>query len=191
MNVEFSWGEHVGQESRKTWKEKLENGFFDKYMSGIGLDIGGTGYVSDVKPILPSAIIVDLDYPGYDGYRLPFADQSQDYVYSSHCLEHIYNDERTIKEWFRVLKVGGHMIIVVPHQWLYEKKQYKPSRFNEDHKRFYTAGSLVYSVEMALEINTFRIRHLRENDKGHDYNQPDEEHSKGEYEIEIVLEKLK
>lgn len=180
----------VGEESSKTYKEKCLNGFFDKYMSGSGLEIGYKGYIEGVVPILPSAIGVDLDYPNYNGVSLPFSDESQNYVYSSHCLEHVSDSIGAIKEWFRVLKPHGYLIIIVPHQYLYEKKVDLPSRFNADHKRFYTSATLVQEIEMALAPNTFRIRHLRENDEGHDYLQQPTEHSKWCYEIEVVIEKL-
>ena len=76
------YGKTVGEESRKTWLNKARTGFFQKYMFGInGLDIGGTGYLENVKPILPTATIVGLDFPGYDGKILPFEDNSQDYIY--------------------------------------------------------------------------------------------------------------
>lgn len=184
------WAKNVGEESRKTFVEKLHSGFFSKYMFGKGLDIGGTGYLKNVHAILPTAIIVDLDYPGYDGHILPFEDNSQDYVYSSHVLEHIKSFQEPIREWFRVVKKGGYIITAVPHRDLYEKKDVPPSRFNEDHKRFYTAQKLLLEFEISLPKNSYRVRHLQENDKGHDYLQPAEEHSKGQYDIEVVIQKL-
>lgn len=180
----------VGGESRKTYKEKLQNGFFEKYMSGNGLDIGYSGYEKDVVPILETAIGVDKDYPGYDGRRLPFPSNSQDYVYSSHVLEHIEDYMVTINEWVRVTKPGGFIITVVPHRDLYEKQRKLPSKWNADHKRYYTPASLLKEFELALSINSFRVRHLQDNDKDHDYNQSETEHSKGQYEIELVIQKL-
>jgi SAM-dependent methyltransferase len=180
----------VGTESRKTYKEKLENGFFDKYMSGIGLDIGYKGYEENIVPILESAQGIDLETPGYDGRTLPFEDNSLDYVYSSHCLEHISDYKNYIKEALRVLKPGGYIITVVPHRDLYEKKLTLPSQWNGDHKRFYTSASLCKEFEESLPINSYRIRHLHENDAGHKYDQPENEHSVGQYEIELVVQKL-
>lgn len=181
---------HVGTESRRTYEDKCLNGFFDKYMSGNGLDVGYTGYEKDIEPILSTAIGIDLGYPGYDGVYLPFDDNSQDYVYSSHCLEHIemYND--VIEDWFRVLKIGGHMIIVVPHQYLYEKKRRAPSKWNEDHKRFYTPASLLSEIENTLKPNTYRVRLLEDGDKGFNYSIDPTKHSDGQYEITLVLEKI-
>lgn len=187
----MSWGNDVGQESRKTWLQKTLNGFFDKFMSGNGLDIGFAGYIDGVNPILPTAIGVDTNYPGYDGRTLPFNDNSQDYVYNSHCLEHILDYKKAIQEWHRVTKTGGFIIIVVPHRDLYEKRLTLPSIFNGDHKRFYTSASLLKEVEDSLPINSYKIRHLRENDEGHVYSDPPEIHSRGLYEIELVLQKLR
>lgn len=180
----------VGEESSKTYEEKLASGFFKKYMAGLGLEIGYKGYLPNVQPILDTAIGIDLDYPGYDGLILPFSDKSQDYVYSSHVLEHIEEWWIILDEWFRVIKPKGHLVIIVPHKDLYEKKNHLPSRFNADHKRFYNSSRLLYELEQSLSPKSYRIRHLRENDEGHDYSQSPEEHSKWLYEIECVIQKL-
>jgi len=113
-----------------------------------------------------------------------------DCVYSSHLLEHVVDPGETIRDWYRVLRVGGHIVTVVPHQHLYEKKLEPPSRFNGDHKRFYTPGRLLAEFEIALQPNSFRVRHLKDNDRGHDYSIPPEKHSNWCYEIELVIEKI-
>lgn len=185
------WGEGVGEEGRKTFQRFLRDGFFRRYMSGDHiLDIGYKGYVQDAHPILPQAIGVDLDYPGYDGKVLPFADESQDAVFNSHTLEHIADYRGALRDWFRVLKVGGHLIIVVPHQFLYERRREPPSRWNGDHRRFYTAGSLLREIEEALEPTAFRVRMLEDNDLDYDYGRPLDQHPSGSYEIICVLEKI-
>lgn len=141
---------NVGEESKKTWLDKANNkgniSFWQKYTKGrhgTGLDIGYAGYLDNVVPILPSATGIDLNTPNYNGRNLPFPDGSQDYVYSSHFLEHVSNYKQAIQEQFRVTKKGGFIIIVVPHRDLYEKSLTLPSRFNADHKRLYTASSLL------------------------------------------------
>lgn len=182
----------VGAEARKTIAAKERSGFVAKYLSGANiLDIGYRGYLEDVVPIVPQAIGVDLNYPGYDGRTLPFADNSQDAVFSSHCLEHIEDYRHTLREWYRVLKVGGFMIVTVPHQFLYEKRAGLPSNFNQDHKRFYTPASLMAEVESALAPNTYRVRYLADNDEHFDYTIPPEKHSGGCYELETVIEKIR
>ena len=180
----------VGPEARKTHPKRFKTGFYERYMSGAGLDIGYTGGVEGVLPILPGAIGVGLGYPGYDGKTLPFNDNSQDYIFTSHVLEHMPDYRHTIGDWHRVVKSGGHIVIIVPHQYLYEKRSCPPSAWNRDHKRFYTPGSLLREIEESLRPNTYRIVHLRDNDDGYAYHIPPEVHSDGCYEIECVIRKI-
>jgi SAM-dependent methyltransferase len=187
-----TWGDNTGEETSKTWIDKEYSGFFDTYMNGKGIDIGYKGYLKrQVNPVLPTAKGIDLTTEGYDGWTLPFQDGELDYVYSSHFLEHVNDYEHYISEMFRVVRVGGYVVIVVPHRDLYEKKMEKPSRFNDDHKRFYTASSLLKEIEDAMPINTYRIRHLRENDEGHCYDDAPETHGRWLYEIEVVAERIR
>lgn len=183
----------LGPETARSHQSRIASKFYEKYMSGKGLDIGyrGDGEENkDTQPVLDSATGIDLDYPGYDGLYLPFDDESQDYIFSSHCLEHMSDPYKVIKEWYRVLKIGGHMVITVPHQFLYERKLKLPSKWNGGHRRFYKTSDLLMEIEGALPVNGYRIVHLRENDYGFDYNVPPTEHAVGAYEIECVIKKL-
>lgn len=181
----------VGEEARKAHANRVHAGFVAKYLSGPKiLDIGYRGYRDDVVPIVPAAIGVELDYPGYDGRTLPFPALSQDAVFASHCLEHITDVHDAIRDWFRVLRYGGFLLVMVPHQFLYEKKTALPSDYNGDHKRFYTPASLMAEIEAALPPNAYRLRHLADNDQGFDYALPPDQHSGGSYEIEIVVERI-
>jgi len=96
------------------------------YCYGNGLDIGYGG-----DPIKPSAITIDLERDRYycgshpcnicsDAKALPwFASRSLDYVYSSHCLEDFSETEDVLREWFRVVKVQGHLVLLLPDQQKY------------------------------------------------------------------------
>lgn len=167
------------------------SGFFEKYMTGQGLDIGYAGYTDGCLPILSTATGIDLNYPGYDGIHLTFPDESQDYVYSSHCLEHIFDWNLAIIEWQRVLKVDGHMVIVVPHQYLYERRSYPPSQWNEGHIRFYTPSKLMHEIECSLLPNSYRLRLLEDGDWNYNYSIPKDKHPDGQYELICVLQKIK
>ncbi len=157
------------------------------------LDIGFRGSVEggEAVPIVDGAIGVDLDYPGYDGRTLPFADGSQDAVFSSHCLEHIPGYLNAIQDWHRVVRVGGHIITAVPLAPLYERGRRPPSRWNSDHQRFYTSASLLAEFEAALPPNSYRVRFLEENDLGYHYDSDPELHPPGCYEIVLVVEKIR
>jgi SAM-dependent methyltransferase len=181
----------VKGEASRTFREKLSNGFFSNYMAGeVIIDVGYRGQYDDAVPIFPHAVGVDLDFPGYDGLRLPFADACVDTVYCSHMLEHTADYRTTIRDWHRVVRPDGFIVCVVPHQFLYEKKRALPSRWNADHKRFYTPASLLREFEESLEPNTYRIRHLRDNDENYSYGVGPEAHAGGGYEIELVVQKI-
>lgn len=183
---------HVGPEVRKTMGMRIANGFFARFLSGANiLDIGFRGGDPANQPIVPWAIGVDKDYPGYDGVTLPFADCSQDAVHSSHCLEHIANPGQVLAEWFRVLRIGGFMIVTVPHQQLYERKPLPTSRWGgNEHLRFYTVASLTKEIEDALPVGEFRWRIARDNDFGFDYSVPTDKAPIGCYEIETVTQRI-
>lgn len=46
--------------------------------------------------------------------QLPFADESFDFILCNHVLEHITDDEKAMRELFRVMKKGGMGIFQVP-----------------------------------------------------------------------------
>lgn len=52
---------------------------------------------------------------GVDIQCLPFADNSFDYVYCSHVLEHVPDDSRALTELRRILRPGGIALVCVPH----------------------------------------------------------------------------
>lgn len=51
-----------------------------------------------------------------NGDSLPLEDESIDFVISSHVLEHFYNPIKALKEWYRVIKKGGYIFMIVPHK---------------------------------------------------------------------------
>src|SRR5438552_263010 len=76
-SVPLDWP--VKGEPAKTFLVKLTNGFFEQYLAGpVILDIGYKGGNEEAVPIVPHAVGIDTDYPGYDGVRLPFDDGSVD-----------------------------------------------------------------------------------------------------------------
>jgi SAM-dependent methyltransferase len=182
----------LGAETMRSHPRRLREGFYTRYLSGDAvLDIGYRGGKADAEPVTAKAIGVELDYPGYDGSHLPFDDASQDAVFASHTLEHIDDWNAILADWFRVLKIGGFLVIAVPHHQLYERKAYLPSRFNGNHKRFYTPRSLMAEIEAALPLGQWRLRSLRDVDEGFNYALPPEAHPKGCYEIELVVERIR
>jgi predicted SAM-dependent methyltransferase len=97
-----------------------------RWCVGNGVDLGFGG-----DKIIPSAIGIDMPNPythlGEDPVQLGgdarnlywFKDNVLDYVYSSHLLEDFIDTENILKEWLRVLKVGGHLVLYLPDEQVY------------------------------------------------------------------------
>jgi ubiquinone/menaquinone biosynthesis C-methylase UbiE len=51
-----------------------------------------------------------------DAVKLPIKDESVDFIYAGHLVEHFYPDTLplAIKEWRRVLKKGGKLVVITP-----------------------------------------------------------------------------
>ncbi len=50
------------------------------------------------------------------GDALPFRSDSLDYVINSYVLEHFFDPIKAVKEWFRIVKKGGYVALIVPHK---------------------------------------------------------------------------
>jgi SAM-dependent methyltransferase len=42
-----------------------------------------------------------------------------DFVYSAHLLEHVQDFESALREWWRVIKPGGYLVLYLPHKKFY------------------------------------------------------------------------
>jgi SAM-dependent methyltransferase len=77
-----------------------------KFCKGEGLDVGAGPWP------LPGATPVELR-DGGDAMDLPPG--SFDYVFSSHCLEHLANPVAALEHWRSRLKPGGVLFLYLPH----------------------------------------------------------------------------
>jgi SAM-dependent methyltransferase len=102
--------------------------FFEKYLCGRVIDIGAGN-----DPVCHAAEIFDVadgDANRIDEFRTI---EAYDSVYSSHCLEHMNDPQDALNRWWKLVKPGGYLIVVVPDEELYEQG-FWPSIFNTDHK---------------------------------------------------------
>lgn len=117
-----------------------EPGFLQRYFVGEGIDIGG-GYdgLDNYARLFPRITkLRNWDLPDGDAQLMAgVPDASYDFVHSSHCLEHMRDPVEALANWWRLVKPGGHLIVLVPDEDLYEQGEW-PSTFNGDHKRTLT-----------------------------------------------------
>ena len=91
-----------------------------RWCRGIGTEIGAFKCpIPGIKPIYVDKFekyANESTHAAYFGEAtdLPFADESLDYVASSHVLEHTANPVKALCEWHRVLKRKGIVYMVVP-----------------------------------------------------------------------------
>jgi len=181
--------DQFGSEPEKLYDARLAEGFWDRFVRpGAVVDVGYKGAGSD--PIFRDAIGLDVDTPGYDGRNMPFPENSIGTIHASHLLEHIADYGYFLRECMRVLASDGTLILFVPLKDTYERLLVPPSKWNGDHKRFYTSARLLYEIETSLSRQAYRIIHLRERFRFSDFSLPLDTHAEGPYEIECVLEKI-
>ena len=118
------WDPKCGAVANESEKIKWE---VVKYTRGLGLDLG-----CGMKKPFPHFLGVDncedfgdntvasIRVPTVEDLSL-FATEQQDFVFSSHCLEHISNYKAALKEWFRVIKIDGYLVLYLPDEDQYPK----------------------------------------------------------------------
>lgn len=164
---------HRLQPSRRAWTPPASEtskcrARLAPFCQGYGVDLGFGG-----DPIVPHAIGVDQPRPysdvgknpvqlGGDAARLIwFADGALDFVFSSHLLEDFVDVAGVLKEWLRVLKPGGRLIIFCPDEQVYRRHcQATGQPYNEHH--VHADFSLAF-VKRELAATGVPMRVLHEN----------------------------
>ena len=180
---------YVPGETSKAKPRRLREGFYEKYLAGNGLDIGFGGDL-----VVPNARGWDFEH-GDAQYLSSIEDESFDFVYSSHTLEHMQDPAIALRNWYRVLKTGGYLIIYIPHRDLYEKKKTLPSQFNPTHSHFFLLDKDELPDTIGIipliksNLTGFELIYTKKCNEGHTITDP-MLHSDGGYSIEVVLKKL-
>jgi len=126
--------------SKSVMRRMREPNFTNRYFVGSGLDVGGgPDPLSLYRELFPRMRGVQtFDKEDGDAELLEaIADESMDFVHSSHTLEHMRDPGAALANWFRAVKPGGHLIMTVPDEDLYEQGEF-PSTWNGDHKHTFT-----------------------------------------------------
>jgi SAM-dependent methyltransferase len=70
-------------------------------------NILGNGYVT--ADLYRPDVQVKMDITA-----IPFADETYDAIYCSHVLEHVPDDRKALREFYRILKPSGWLLLVIP-----------------------------------------------------------------------------
>lgn len=157
----------MGSESAKiVWE-------IPKYTRGKGLEIG-----AGVQKTYPHFIAVDScrdnvlfgqnirpDIVAEGDDLSMFASQSMDFVFSSHTLEHIDDDMKALREWWRVLKPKGFLTLYLPHKLFYPNVGTDGA--NPDHRRDYMPIDV---IDLMKKIGSWDLVENQERNEDREYS---------------------
>jgi hypothetical protein len=103
---------------------------FAKYFcKGKGYDIG----CNRLEWAYPGSTPIDLNFQDpWEAYNLP--EEKVDYIYSSHCLEHLSDWVAALDYWTSKIKDNGILFLYLPH---YNQEYWRPWN-NKKHKHVFT-----------------------------------------------------
>jgi ADP-heptose:LPS heptosyltransferase/predicted SAM-dependent methyltransferase len=144
------------------------------YTRGYGYDLGcgpykafphfiGVDNLTDTKmfgtPMQPDVTVKTCE-------QLPmFASQSADFVYSSHLLEHIKDYEAALKEWWRLVKIGGYLCLYLPHKKFYPNIGQDGA--NPDHKHDFLPEDIIAAMK---KLGGFDLVENQEREQDQEYS---------------------
>jgi SAM-dependent methyltransferase len=134
------WSDALKETSKSVARRSRQPEFITRYFVGQGLDIGnGTDPLSLYGEQFPAMTackiwdIVDGDLQHLTG----LADSTFDFVHAAFILQKMASPAEALRHWLRVLKPGGHLVVLVPDEDMYEQGHW-PSRHNPEHRWTFT-----------------------------------------------------
>ena len=100
---------------------------------------------------------------------IPVADSTYDYVYTSHLIEDFADTKKALREFNRILKPGGNLILVFPDQPKYEevcRKTGQPLNMHHVHRNM----GMKFMYDRLNEIQNLGYTVLFESNCEIDYN---------------------
>src|SRR3990167_9570903 len=144
------------------------------YTRGLGLDIGcGPAKafphfigVDNRKDTALFGIKMDPDMTVPDATSLSmWSDKSVDFIFSSHMLEHIVDYKGCLREWWRLIKEGGHLCLYLPDEDEYPKVGTPGA--NPDHKWDVNYDKIVDAMK---EIGSWDLLRFEKRNQGAEYS---------------------
>lgn len=133
----------------KTYPQFQAEGFAAKFAfpfaqqvcHGYGVDVG----CMKKEWAFPGAIPIDINFPGgLHALNLPYNPDGFDYIFSSHCLEHLDNWVDALDYWTDQLKSNGILFLYLPDM---SNQEYWQPWHNRKHIHYLTPGILALYFE--------------------------------------------
>ena len=149
---------------------------------------------SDVKaaPFLapPHAVFIEVPVtPAGVLERITALASDQRGIVVDRLLQHDVDCRLILGAAFDKLQVGGHLVVVVPSQILYERKLQLPSRLPSKFGKFYTPSLLVTELEEAIDPFLYRLRFAGDLDENYVDIGLDQAPS-GRSDVLVIIEKV-
>lgn len=116
--IEFK-GETYPKFQSEGFAAKFAMSYASQVCRGIGVDVG----CHKSEWAFPGAICVDPNMSSGDALNFPKDVDDLDYIFSSHCLEHIPNWVEVLDYWHTKLKDGGVLFLYLPD---HSQKYWRP-----------------------------------------------------------------
>jgi predicted SAM-dependent methyltransferase len=115
------------------------------FCKGKGVDVG----CNREEWMFPGALAVDPVINSYNALNFPY--DNLDYVFSSHCLEHLHNWVDVLDYWTSKLRSGGVLFLYLPD---YSQEYWRPWN-NRKHLNIFTSEIVLDYLEDRGYKNTF------------------------------------
>lgn len=122
--------------------------FAKHFCKGIGYDVG----CGRVEWGFPGAILIDPAIFNDGTSASNFGEKTQiDYIFSSHCLEHLDDYVSILEYWHSMIKTGGVLFLYLPD---YSQEYWRPWN-NKKHKHVFTPNIIKDAFEALNFKNIF------------------------------------
>ena len=165
------------------------NQLLKKYATGPNVLEVRTDQTPSRVSLIEDSVVVNVKLAEAWHHRLLVDDESQDLVLAMFVLEYVNDFSAALTDWFRAVRIGGHLVIAVSHK----EFQNRTISFTFPRHilplRAYTSKMLLMELESSLDYKSYSLREFKEDDELYDRSLPPEQRARGIYDILMVLRK--
>ena len=189
--------------SKAAARRNYDRRFATRYIVGDGIDIGcGQDPIANYYEFYPlMKSLRPWELKDGDGMLLEgVEDEAFDFVHSSHSLEHMADPKVAMENWIRVCKKGGHLVLLLPDEDMFEQGNWPSAYAGADHVTAWTIKkneswcSASYNItdffgQFADQLEILKIEKL---DSSYLYTIPAMDQTRGmiqECAVEVILRK--